>query len=556
MAHLRPRPRPIATTRPRSLSRHRLAALVVAVVVGLSAVLTTVLPASAATAVPTGLKVGATGVTTLDVSWQAVSGAPRYRVAYATTSSMKKATYKRVTAARLQLTGLRSDQRYYVKVRVISSDGTALSKYSKAVSATTRKAYAAPSGLKVSAARTSSVALSWGSRGSGLTYRVQWADNAAMTGASYQRFAATSGTINGLAASHAYWFKVRVISSSGDSWSPYSAAVRTSTASTPTAVASSSAQLRLGTFNVKCFNCQAHQPNERSWWDRRADVVRDIASQRLDVLGVQEASQAWLPKFKGGKGQDLSQFEDLRNRLGGAWKLTNTNRNNCVKAKTPTHCVYKDQGASKDVHILYNSARVTLLKQGSKLLPSPEDDRFMAWATFSQRSTGKKFFFATTHLEPDKNWNLHVSEATAMAKEVAKRNPSHLPTFITGDMNAHKNTVDPAGKKDNPVYDVFVSRYGYVEPLGNRSGSTTDTPGATAEHRVNTALSSFNDFMPTPSPNYFGRRPNGTYIDYIFTSKKVRVLEWENVAHLNASHAYVGKQASDHNLQRATVVLP
>ena len=62
--------------------------------------------------------------------------------------------------------------------------------------------------------------------------------------------------------------------------------------------------------------------------------------------------------------------------------------------------------------------------------------------------------------------------------------------------------------------------------------------------------------MPQPSPNYFGRRPNGTYIDYIFTSKKVRVLEWENVAHLNANHDYVGKQASDHNLQRATVVLP
>ena len=110
--------------------------------------------------------------------------------------------------------------------------------------------------------------------------------------------------------------------------------------------------------------------------------------------------------------------------------------------------------------------------------------------------------------------------------------------------------------RDNPVYDVLVDTYGYVDPLGNRSGSTTATPGATVENRINTPLSSYNDFMPTPNPNYFGRRPNGTYIDYILTSKGVRVPEWENVAHLDANHNYVGMQASDHNLQRATVVLP
>ncbi|HEY0239433.1 MAG TPA: fibronectin type III domain-containing protein [Friedmanniella sp.] len=537
----------------------RLLAWAVSILLALGAVLTTVLPAQAATPAPTGLKVTASGITTLDLSWKAVSGAPRYRVQYATTSSMSDATYKRVTEPELQLTGLASDQTYYVKVRVITADGDNLSKYSHAVKATTAKAYAAPSGLARTSATATTVALTWKSRGSGLRYRVQSADDAAMSGASYQRFSTTSGTIGGLTAGTAYWFKVRVISSSGDNLSPYSAAVKVSTSaassSTPAPV-SSTKQLRLGTFNVKCFNCEADQPNERSWWDRRADVVRDIRSQDLDVLGVQEASQAWLPKVQGGKGQDLSQFEDLRNRLGGTWKLTNANRNNCVKEKTPTKCRYKDQGASRDSKILYDSASVSLVSQGSKLLPSPDDDRFMAWAILKQRSTGKKFFFVTTHLEPSNVWNLHVQEATALAKEVAKRNPSKLPTFITGDMNAHKNTLNPSGVKDNPVFDVIVGRYGYVDPLGNPSGSTTTTPGATVEHRINTPLSSFNDFIHKASPNYFGRRPNGTYLDYIFTSKKVRVLEWENVAKLDADHNYIGKQASDHNLQRATVVLP
>ncbi len=447
-------------------NRHRVVPLVVSLVVvvllGLGSVATAV-PAQAATAAPTGVAVRATGSTTLTVSWSAVRGAPRYRVAYSTSSSMSGATYRRVTAPTLGLTGLEPSRRYYVKVRVISSDGDALSPYSAAVSATT---------------------------------------------------------------------------------------------SAPAAQAqATAADLRVGSFNVKCFNCLGTHQNERTWWDRRSDVVRTVLDQRVDVVGIQEASQAWLPATKGGKGQDLSQFEDLRNRLGSSWRVTNANRNNCVKATTPTRCVAKDQGASKGTRILYDNNRVELLAQGSKLLPSPEDDRFMAWAVLRQRSTGKKFFFVSAHLEPDKDWKLHVAEADTLAKEVARRNPSRLPTFITGDMNSHKNSLNPSGQRDNGVYDVLVDRYGYVDPLGNRSGTTTTTPGATVEKRVNTYLSSFNDYLPVPSPEYFGRRPNGTYIDYVFTSKGVRVKEWENVARLDAHHHYVGKQASDHNMQRVTVVL-
>lgn len=542
---------------PRSFTRWS-PPLLVAVLLGLAAVVTTVAPAQAATKPPPGLHVTAASPTTLEVSWKPVPGAPRYRVAYSTESSMKKATFMRVQTTSVELTGLRPGRRYYVKVRVITAAGKALSRYSKAVRATTTNAYAAPSGLTVTGTGPTSVDLRWDSRGSGLGYRLQYADNAAMSGARYQRFTGTSGTVSRLRPATAYWVKVRVISSAGANLSPYSAAVRTTTEAAPGGGSggSRSEPLRLGTFNVKCFNCKGDHPNERSWWDRRADVVRDIRSQHVDVLGIQEASQAWLPRVEGGAGEDLSQFEDLRNRLGGTWELTNANRNNCVKAKTPTGCTYKDQGASKGTRILYDSSRIALLDQGSKLLPSPHDDRFMAWAVFRQLSTGKKFFFATAHLEPDKDWNLHVAEARAVSDEVARQNTDHLPTFITGDMNAHKNSLNPKGERDNPVYDVYVDQYGYVDPLGNRSGTTTTAPGATVVHRINTPLSSFNDFMPSPNPNYFGRRPNGTYIDYIFTSKRVQVLEWENVAHLDADHHYVGKQASDHNLQRATVVLP
>jgi endonuclease/exonuclease/phosphatase family metal-dependent hydrolase len=547
---------------PQSLTLHvlrsgarRVLPLLVAVLLGLSAVGATAAPADAATNPPAALTARSAGSTALDVSWKAVKGAPRYRVAVATTSSMKGARYKRVTATSVSLTGLRPATRYYVKVRVITASGKALSAYSTAVRASTAKAYAAPAGLKVTTTPTTAK-VTWRSRGAGLWYRVQYATASSMKGARYKRFSSTSGTVSGLKPGTTYYAKVRVITSKGKNLGPYSKAVKAVTAKVPTAAVSTARTLRVGTFNVKCFNCLGDQPNERSWWDRRDDVVREVRSQRLDVLGVQEASQAWLPAVQGGKGQDLSQFEDLRNRLGGSWRLTNAQRNNCENAKTPSRCAYKDQGASKGTRILYDASRVEMLQQGSKLLPSPSDDRFMAWAVLRQRSTGKKFFFVSAHLEPDKDWQLHVDEATALAKEVAKRNTAGLPVFVVGDMNAHKNTLNPSGERDNPVHRVLVTRYGYVDPLGNPSGSTTTTPGATVERRINTPLSSFNDYAKEPSPNYFGRRPNGTYIDYIFTSRKVRVLEWENVAHLDANHAYVGKQASDHNLQRATVLLP
>ena len=505
-------------------------------------------------AAPTGLRFTGSATTSLDVAWNAVRGAPKYRIQYSTSASMAGAVYRRFTATSAALSGLKANTRYYVKVRVITTDGANLSNYSAAVSASTKAGYPAPAALKVGERSTTSVALSWGSRGPGVRYRVQYATRSSMSGAGYVRFTSPSGTVQGLKSATTYWFKVRVITVNGDNLSPYSGSVKADTApKLATAPVPTGATLRVGSFNVKCANCVGTQPNERTWYDRRDDVAHAILAQHLDVLGVQEASQGWLKDGDSGESIDLSQFEDLRNRLAGTWELANANRNNCVKSKTPTGCVYTDRGASQGTKILYDQNRVDLLDNGSKLLTSasPTSGRYLAWAVFRQRSTGKKFFFADAHLEPNQDWNLHVTEATEVAQEVSKRNTAKLPTFIVGDLNSHKNTVP-----SNGVYDVIVDKYGYVDPLGNRAGSRTDTPGATVENRINTWLNSYNDFIPTPSPLYYGRRPNGTYIDYIFTSPGVRVPEWETAATLDADHNYVGPQPSDHNLIRASVVLP
>ena len=50
--------------------------------------------------------------------------------------------------------------------------------------------------------------------------------------------------------------------------------------------------------------------------------------------------------------------------------------------------------------------------------------------------------------------------------------------------------------------------------------------------------------------------PNGTYYDYIFTSGRLRVSEWETAMTLNSDGTYKGVIPSDHHLLRATVWLP
>lgn len=413
-------------------------------------------------------------------------------------------------------------------------------------------ATAKPTGLRVAATSTGSVDLAWASSASGAYYRVKWSADAGMDDPSYAVVHAPAFTVPDLVPGTRYWFKVKRVTKADQKLSAYSATVSATTVLP--AATSGAAGLRVGSYNVRCASCTSDRPYERPWSKRRADVAAAIKAERLDVLGLQEASQGWLEDADGDK-IDLSQFEDLRNALGGSWRLANANRNNCVRAKSPTRCVQKDQGASQGTKIVYDASRVVLLRQGSKELPSVSgsNERFMAWAELLQRSTGKRFFFADAHLENKaENNTIRVKEAKVLADEVSRRNVDRLPTLIVGDMNSHKNTTP-----SNGVYDVLVGQRGYVDPLGNTWHSKDKAGGhaktETVEKRVGTWLSSWNDFQRTAKGDR--NRLNGTYLDYIFTTK-MRVTEWETVADITSGGTFRTPPPSDHNLVRATVLLP
>lgn len=504
---------------------------------------------------PSGLRVTAAARTAVALAWTKVSGAQAYRIQYSSSSSMSGATYVRVSDGTVaEIPGLSSGQDYYFKVRVISPDGDNLSPYSAAITAATASSasssYLPVTGLTAAAKGSNQLSVDWAGRGQDLTYEVVYADNSSLDGASSIVTTATSATLTGLSAATTYHLKVRVIALSGDGRSARSAYSTVISAKTTASVPST---LRVGSYNIKCANCYAGAANEGTWYERRDSVVKTVLAQNLDVVGFQEAGQAWL-KDSSGKSVNQSQFEDLVKRLGSPYKLTNPARNNCVKSTTPSKCVYKDQGASQGTKIVYDSSALTLIDEGSTRLSelkASDNDRYVAWAILEQKSSGKRFFFADTHLEHAVDaagtyYALRIKQTQEVAAVVKKQNQG-LPTFIVGDFNSSKWT-----SPSNGPYDVLTAA-GYFDPLGNTQRSTTSAPEAIVEKRIRTNFSSFNGFrLLAPATSNL----NGTYIDYIWTSKGIGVPEWETSVNVDSHGYFVGTIPSDHNLLRATTTLP
>lgn len=505
-------------------------------------------------AAPADLTLVKAARTAVALAWTAADEATTFDIQYSRYSSMSSSAHASAAGRDAEVSGLTKGVTYYFRIRAVSKDGVALSPYSSTISVktptSTSSTYLPPSGLAVIADAPAKLTATWKSRGTGLTYQVQYSTDPGMANVLTTSTTSTKVSIGGLTPSTTYYLRVRVITSSGTALSWYNRPVVEASTSDaePT-------KLVVASYNIKCANCYGGYENEGTWYERRDVVVANVLAQKPDVIGFQEASQAWLEDADGNK-VNLSQFEDLVKRMGAPYKLTNTARNNCVKSTTPSNCTYKDQGASQGTKIIYNSDVLTLLAQGSKKLTelrAKDNDRYVAWAIFEHKATGKRFFFADTHLEHiadtagSTTWyDLKVTQTKEGLAEIAAHNQG-LPTYFVGDFNSNKWSL-PA----NGPYDA-VRATGLIDPLGNTYRSTTTAPGAIVQKRIRTNFSSYNDYKrKAPSFSYI----NGTYIDYVFTSPGIEVPEWETVVDVDADGNFIGTIPSDHNLLRVTTTLP
>jgi endonuclease/exonuclease/phosphatase family metal-dependent hydrolase len=312
--------------------------------------------------------------------------------------------------------------------------------------------------------------------------------------------------------------------------------------------------VRVGSFNVVGVQADTKASgNQLTWRERRAKVVAQIMAQKLDVVGVQEVNQSSIYKSRLTYG--ANQYLDLRGALnakGGHYALTNTNAYNCLKPASTYKCVTKDQGASGDNRILFNTARVSLVKQGAvtyDVHAEGKPQRYLAWAILKMRTTGKQFLFTTTHLDPYSvparlaQWDQLIATTNALK--------GSLPVVSTGDFNTSKfsdyaETYLPR-MKSNGYGDV-------VNQVPKRN--TLIVPRAESVRRA--WIGSFNGFRrDVDAYGYADDRDKiGNGIDWIFASNQVPVKGWEVVVDVSPTTLQLrGVIPSDHALVRATLVL-
>lgn len=318
-----------------------------------------------------------------------------------------------------------------------------------------------------------------------------------------------------------------------------------------------SGSLNVATFNVRCANCSKKPANSREqrWEVRRDVIVSQILSQDVDVIGLQEASPGLLDD------RSTSQFENLLNLLGGGYAVTDNSRYNCTRTDTTfTRCGgFQDQGASQDSRIFYKTDRLTREASGSLRLDGRGigngSARYLAWAQFLDKVTGKHFIFATAHFEPGQSKGKVKTRVKQAKKAIARLNSvnnQNLPIIWGSDLASSKLT-----HAKNKSYNAFISG-GYTDPLDNYFKAKKAGPNAYAGSMINEEYFTLNNFAAGPKDYVSRGYQLGAHLDYILikSSSRVRVSEWEEVMTLDGSGNFAGVIPSDHNMVRATVVLP
>lgn len=454
------------------------------------------------------------------LSWSAVPEVSGYAVQYAADSAFAAAQQMTTQDTIAVITGLAAGTTYFVRVAAWDPTTGAQGDWGQLVSFITGDpefALAAPD-VTLTTPTTTSITAVWDKVAPKAQYQLAYGKDPQQL-AEGKPFTKLSATVGDLARATRYYVSVRAVDAAGEpvtSWSD------------PTAIETpENLPLKVASFNIKCASCKGK--GEKSWAQRKAAVVQTILSQTPDVLGLQEASQGRL------HGRRVAQYQDLVNGLGAPYAVT-VNRN-------------IGGGAGVDDRIVYNTETVQLLRTGVVTLPKGGKRRYMAWATFRQLSTGKKFLFADTHLEPGKGKKaVRISETKAVISALRRLAAGNdLPTILVGDFNMYKWM----GGDGYKPYEMLTSA-GFLDPLGNTYRSHSAASTAFVEKRINTNYSTFNDFRrKAPRFSY----DNGTQLDFIFVTK-MRVSEWETVVDVDGSGRFIGTIPSDHNMVRATVWLP
>lgn len=241
-------------------------------------------------------------------------------------------------------------------------------------------------------------------------------------------------------------------------------------------------------YNVAGYNSAKALPR---WESRSAKVVSMIMRCSPDVIGLQEASEAWMQRRPAGS-RNYTQYEnvvDLMNEQvpGAPYRVTNTHRKVCPTTgpnpavwngtwqgrKAPWRaCRTSPRLSSSDNRTVYDSRTLVVERQGSRPLASAtRTPRTLDWTIFRIRATGQRFVFANTHLEARHRGRAVGSKASnafrrtqtrqllATVRQLRSFDGATLPVVVVGDMNSTGRM-----RMRTPVDDMTSA--GLVDVLG------------------------------------------------------------------------------------------
>jgi endonuclease/exonuclease/phosphatase family metal-dependent hydrolase len=319
----------------------------------------------------------------------------------------------------------------------------------------------------------------------------------------------------------------------------------------PAQARTTSTTLQVGSFNISAVTFDKDSGNQKRWLARRPVIVSQILSRHLDVVGLQEANQSSI--YARSLSLGVNQFMDLRNALnksGGHYEVTNRFAYNCLRAASHYKCRHRSRGAARDDRILYNTRTVSLVRQGSlhyRHQTPGKNPRFLAWAVFSSKATGKRFLFTDTHLDPYRV-SVRKYQWGAMMSWIS-HNKGSLPVIAVGDFNTSK--FDSWARHYLPA----MKQRGYGDVL-NQSYHQAVVSHPRAASVQQGWINSFNGWSRNVAGYAYedAKYKTGNGIDWIFASNRLAVRQWEVVANVSANQVQ-GVLPSDHNLVRASIVL-
>lgn len=405
-----------------------------------------------------------------------------------------------------------------------------------------------PTGLKAVPEKTTSTSfhLDWNPVSGASGYRVKYATNSSMTGATNLSVRYSSANLRNLQPNTRYWFRVAVASNfgtgttqSGYTPAPYPSAW-TKVAAT-TAPVPGSYDLDVASFNLSVIlgdSSTVHEP----WSARRAKVARELLGQEPvdqpspspDVIALQEADTS--RKFADGV---TTQYTDLVHALNTY--ATGADHYSAIA------------GTAAATHLVYNDATLSLVRGGALKWDAQESirdgARYMFWGIFETKATGDRFFFSSSHLETAsetvrrQQWQQLIRDVPTMA--------GGLPIVLGGDFNSPRKATNPtAGVMLPLMYDA-----GFGDVLGQNGPAMVHVVGNRAREVVRGNIFSLNKWKRNlghyPSTNDIGQS-----IDYLFATNSLVVKRWQMVVDDAKDYTLDGTIPSDHNLIKATITLP